>query len=100
MKVGAGVLARRTLPFVLALGIWFTPLPAGLTAPAWHLFAIFVSAIVAVLLGALPLLTATMLAAAAVVMTNTLAPAKAFAGFANPTVLLVVVAFLVAQAVV
>jgi DASS family divalent anion:Na+ symporter len=41
-----------------------------------------------------------MLAAAAVVLTGTLEPAKAFSGFANPTVLLVVVAFLVAQAVV
>ena len=41
-----------------------------------------------------------MLAVAAVVLTGTLEPAKAFAGFSNPSVLLVVVAFLVAQAVV
>jgi DASS family divalent anion:Na+ symporter len=92
--------AKLAAPFILALVIWFSPVPAGLTAPAWHLFAIFVSAIVSVLIGALPLLTSTMLAAAAVVLTNTLTPAKAFSGFANPTVLLVVVAFLVAQAVV
>jgi len=88
------------LPFALALGIWFAPVPAGLTAPAWHLFAVFVAAIVAVLDGAFPLLTSTMLAAAAVVLTNTISAAKAFAGFANPSVLLVVTAFLVAQAVV
>jgi DASS family divalent anion:Na+ symporter len=47
-----------------------------------------------------PLLTSTMLAAGAVVLTNTVSPAKAFAGFANTSVLLVVIAFLVAQAVV
>jgi divalent anion:Na+ symporter, DASS family len=93
-------LAKRLAPFALALGIWFSPVPAGLTTPAWHLFAIFVSAIVAVLLGAFPLLTSTMLAVAAVVLTGTVEPAKAFAGFANPSVLLVVIAFLVAQAVV
>jgi DASS family divalent anion:Na+ symporter len=87
-------------PVVLAIAIWFYPVPAGLTAPAWHLFAVFVAAIFSVLIGALPLLTSTMLAAAAVVLTDTLSPAKAFAGFANPTVLLVVVAFIVAQAVV
>ncbi|HEX4781961.1 MAG TPA: SLC13 family permease, partial [Usitatibacter sp.] len=95
--------ARRlkiAVPLVLALAIWFCPVPAGLTPAAWHLFAVFVSAIFAVLINALPLLTSTMLAAAAVVLTDTLPPAKAFAGFANPTVLLVVVAFLVAQAVV
>ena len=94
------LLLRRVLPFALAIGIWFAPIPAGLTAAAWHLFAIFVSAIVAVLVGAFPLLTSTMLAAAAVVLTNTIPAAKAFSGFANPSVLLVVVAFLVAQAVV
>ena len=98
--MSATLLLKRGAPFALALGIWFAPVPAGLTAPAWHLFAIFVAAIAAVLLGAFPLLTSTMIAVAAVVLTDTIPPAKAFAGFANPSVLLVVVAFLVAQAVV
>src|SRR3974390_2798398 len=84
----------------MAFGIWLTPVPEGLTAQAWHLFAIFVSAITAVLVGAFPLLTSTMLAIAAVVLTNTVSYSKAFSGFANPSVLLVVIAFLVAQAVV
>jgi len=91
---------KRALPFVLAIGIWLAPVPAGLSAPAWHLFAIFIAAIAAVLAGAYPLLTSTMLAAAAVVLTGTIAPAKAFSGFANASVLLVVIAFIVAQAVV
>ena len=94
------LLLKRGLPFVLALGIWFTPVPDGLTAPAWHLFAVFVAAIASVLVGAFPLLTSTMLAVAAVVLTGTITPAKAFGGFANASVLLVVIAFLVAQAVV
>ena len=98
--ISPSLLARRALPFALAIGIWFTPVPAGLTAPAWHLFAVFVAAIAAVLVGAFPLLTSTMLAVAAVVLTGTLSPAKAFGGFANASVLLVVIAFLVAQAVV
>jgi len=93
-------LMKRSLPFVLACGIWLTPTPSGLTGQAWHLFAIFSAAITAVLVGAFPLLTSTMLAVAAVVATNTISAAKAFAGFANPSVLLVVIAFLVAQAVV
>jgi divalent anion:Na+ symporter, DASS family len=95
-----GLQMKRALPFTLAIGIWFAPVPAGLTAPAWHLFAVFVAAIAAVLVGAFPLLTSTMLAVAAVVLTGTISPAKAFGGFANPSVLLVVIAFLVAQAVV
>ena len=75
-------------------------MPQGLTAPAWHLFAIFAAAIFSVIIAAFPLLTAAMLAAAAAVITGTITPAKAFSGFANGSVLLVLVAFLVARAVV
>ena len=98
--ISPALLAKRAVPFALALGVWFAPVPAGLTAPAWHLFAVFVAAIASVLVGAFPLLTSTMLAVAAVVLTGTISPAKAFGGFANASVLLVVIAFLVAQAVV
>jgi DASS family divalent anion:Na+ symporter len=94
------VLLKRAVPFAVAIGIWFAPVPAGLTAPAWHLFAVFVAAIVSVLLGAFPLLTAAMLAVGTVVLTETITPAQAFSGFANTSVLLVVIAFIVAQAVV
>jgi divalent anion:Na+ symporter, DASS family len=90
----------QVLSFALALGIWLAPIPAGLTSEAWHLFAVFAGAIFSVILNAFPLLTASLLAVAAVVLTGTVDPAKAFAGFANSSVLLVVVAFLVANAVV
>ena len=95
-----GAVVKRAVPFALTLGIWFTPVPAGLTEPAWHLFAIFTGAIVSVIVDAFPLLTAATLAVAAAVLTGTIMPAKAFAGFANASVLLVIVAFLVARAVV
>ena len=91
---------KRSIPFLVALGIWFFPVPAGLTAPAWHLFAVFAAAIASVLIGAFPLLTASMLAVGAVVMTGTITPEQAYSGFANSSVLLVVIAFIVAQAVV
>src|SRR5947207_3003483 len=91
---------KRAIPFALALGTWFFPVPAGLTPPAWHLFAVFAAAIASVLIGAFPLLTASMLAVGAIVMTGTIKPEQAYSGFANSSVLLVVVAFIVAQAVV
>jgi divalent anion:Na+ symporter, DASS family len=90
----------RAIPFALAIGIWYWPIPAGLTHEAWHLFAIFAAAIIAVILNSFPLLTSSLLAVSAAVLTRTVDPAKAFAGFANQSVLLVVVAFLVANAVV
>jgi DASS family divalent anion:Na+ symporter len=84
----------------LAGAIWFSPVPEGLTAPAWHLFAIFAATIVAVVADAIPILTASVLAVAAAVLTGTLPPDKAYSGFSNGTILLIVLAFLVARAVV
>jgi DASS family divalent anion:Na+ symporter len=101
---GAGSSRARVLlplvPFALGAGIWLAPVPGGLTPAAWHLFAIFAAAICSVILGAFPLLTSALLAAAAVVLSGTLTPAKAFAGFSNGSVLLVITAFLVAKSVV
>jgi len=90
----------RLATLAVALGLWWWPVPEGLTAPAWQLFAIFVAAIFAVVAGALPILTSSILALAAAVLTGTLAPDEAYSGFANSTILLIVVAFLVARAVV
>lgn len=97
---GIGDQLKIATTFMLAFGVWFAPIPEGLTGEAWHLFAIFITAIFSVVIGAFPLLTSALLAGAATVLTDTLEPAKAFGSFANPSVLLVVIAFLVAQAVV
>jgi DASS family divalent anion:Na+ symporter len=90
----------RGATLALALGLWFWPVPEGLTPQAWHLFALFVAAIFAVVAGALPILTSSIFAVAAAVLTGTLTPEQAYSGFANGTILLIVVAFLVARAVV
>jgi DASS family divalent anion:Na+ symporter len=90
---GRRKLVVRALTATLVLGLWFSPVPEGLSVAAWHLFALLV-------MGALPILTASVLALAAAVLTGTLAPADAYAGFANGTILLIVIAFLVARAVV
>ena len=84
----------------VALAIWFIPPPGNLTAQAWHLFAIFAATILSVVIGAFPILTASVLAIAAAVLTGTLAANDAYAGFSNPTIVLIIVAFLVARAVV
>jgi DASS family divalent anion:Na+ symporter len=94
-----GLLARFGV-LVLGVAIWFWPVPDGLTAQAWHLFAIFAATIASVIVGAFPILTASVLAVGIAVLSGVLTPAKAYAGFANGTILLIVVAFLVARAIV
>jgi len=90
----------RVLSLAVAVAIWFIPPPGSLTPQAWHLFAIFGATILSVVIGAFPILTASVLALAAAVLSGTLAAADAYAGFANPTIVLIIVAFLVARAVV
>ena len=103
MNVASAILCnpgRQVLSIGLVFGIWFSPIPAGLTREAWQLFAVFAGAIFSVIVNAFPLLTASVLAVGAVVLTGTVDAAKAFAGFANSSVLLVIIAFMVAHAVV
>ena len=90
----------RASVIITAVAVWFVPPPEGLTIQAWRLFDIFAAAIVSVVVGAFPILTASVLCVAAAVLTGLLSPANAYAGFANGTILLIVVAFLVARSVV
>jgi divalent anion:Na+ symporter, DASS family len=100
MTPRAKAIVSRAGVVALGLVLWFLPVPEGLTAPAWHLFAIFAATIASVIAGAFPILTASVLAVAVAVLSGVLPPAKAYAGFANGTILLIVVAFLVARAIV
>ncbi len=90
----------RIFPVLVGAVIWAVPAPTGLAERAWHLFAIFAAAIVAVVAGTLPILTASLIAGALAVLTGTLPPAEAYAGFSEGFLLLILVAFLVARAVV
>src|SRR5215831_6952050 len=90
----------RIASIVLGAALWWTLPPEGLTLQAWRLFAVFITAIFAIIVNALPILTASVLAVAVAVLTRLLEPAQAYAGFSNGTLLLLIVAFLVANAVV
>jgi len=97
---GRGKLIALGAIVMASAAAWFAPVPSGLTPPAWHLFVLFAAAILSVVVDALPILTASLAAVSIAVLSGTLAPASAYSGFANGTILLIVVAFLVAHAVV
>ncbi len=91
---------RLAVTLVVGVAIWFAPVPEGLSQEAWHLFALFITSIIAVLVGAAPILLASMVALAAAVLTGTLPAIDAFSGFSQDFILLIIVAFLVARGVV
>lgn len=85
---------------VFGLAFWFAPVPDGLTEQAWHLFAIFITAIFAVIVNAMPILTASVLALVASILTGTLEAEEAYSGFGSGFILLIVTAFLIGRGVV
>ena len=97
-------LSRRTLSRVgvlaFACTLWFLTPPDGVSLQAWHLFAVFISAIFAIVVGAAEILPASILALVAVVLTDTLDPRTAYQGFGSGFILLIVVAFLIGRGVV
>lgn len=85
---------------MLLLGtvIWFLPPPEGLSSQAWHLFAIFITTIIAVILNVASIFTLAIAALAITILTGTLTAAEGFSGFSEGFILLIVVAFLLARA--
>ncbi len=86
--------------FIFGLIIWFIPTPSGLETQAWHLFAIFITSIFAVIINAMPIFTSSIIALAAVVLTGTLTTKQAYSGFSEDFILLIIVAFLIARGVI
>ena len=86
-------LPRVIIMFVFLGLLWFVPAPWGVTAQAWHLFAIFITAILAVVIGAVPILTTAIIAVVAAIYLGVLDPVKAYSGFGQGFILLIVSPF-------
>jgi len=88
--------------FVLLFGVilWFMPVPEGLTLQAWHLFTIFISIILAVIIEATSIFTASIIGLGFVILTHTLTAKQAYSGFSQGFILLIIVAFLIARGVI
>jgi DASS family divalent anion:Na+ symporter len=81
----------------LILAIWFTPAPAGLSVQAWHLFAIFITSIVCIVVKPLPMGAMAILSMSACIFTNTLTVEQTLSSFNSKTIWLIVIAFLLAR---
>ena len=90
----------RLVVLAFGLALWFMPVPSGLELKAWHLFAIFITTIFSIIIGAFPVFIASILALVSTIFTGVLTPSEAYSGFSKGFILLILVAFLVANAVV
>lgn len=75
----------KTLGLAVGIGalIWFLPSPAGVTQQAWHLLAVFVGTIVAIITTPLPLGAVAFLGLGASMLTKTLTFPQAFSAFST-----------------
>lgn len=77
--------------------LWFTPVPEGLDLQTWHLFDIFITTILAIMLKCLPMGALCILAISACTMTQTLTLKQALSSFSSHIVWLTFLAFLLAR---
>lgn len=92
------------ITFVVALILWFIPVPKGVSPEAWHLFAIFAATILGIILKAAPMGTMCMMAIAFTALTQVLAPgdagksiSKALTGFGDKVIWLIGISFFIAR---
>lgn len=72
---------------------WNIQAPEGLTSQSWHLFVIFITTIIALILGPLPMGAIALTSIATCVLTGTLTLAQGLSGFGDHIIWLVVFAF-------
>ncbi|KAM7278600.1 hypothetical protein ACFE04_005734 [Oxalis oulophora] len=91
--------AMKPLLASIATGVilWFVPVPAGVTRPAWQLLAIFLATIVGIITQPLPLGAVALMGLGASVLTKTLPFAAAFSAFGDPIPWLIALAFFFAR---
>ena len=82
---------------VLGTSLWLVPTPDGLSLQAWHLFAIFLSTIFAVMLKPFPMAVVSLMGLSVAVVTKTLTLNQAFQHFGSEVVWLIVFAFFIAR---
>jgi len=97
-KTKGARVARLVATALVGLVIWYLPAPTGVDIKAWHLFAIFVSTILGLILQPLPMGAVVLIGVITSALTATLSIGDALNGFSNPTVWLIFVAFLFARA--
>jgi DASS family divalent anion:Na+ symporter len=95
---------KLAIAVFVGLVIYFIPAPEGLTPEAWHLFAIFFAAILAIIIKAMTMGSISMISIALIAALQLLAPGKAsesiklaLSGFNNPTIWMITLAFFISR---
>ncbi|MDR2566672.1 MAG: anion permease [Bifidobacteriaceae bacterium] len=97
-------LVPTLIPLAVGLLVWFLPGPDGVSPKGWHMLAIFLATVIGIITKPLPMGAVCIVGLVASVLTGTV-PMKAaepggpsaLMGFADPTIWLIVTAFLISR---
>ncbi len=84
-------------PLFLLCALWCIPTPQGLSAQTWHLFAIFFTTIISIILNPLPMGAICLMALALCGITQTLKITEILSAFSSNIIWLILLAFLLAR---
>jgi len=92
---------KKQIPLIITVligvGLWYCPRPEALTEVAWHVFAIFVATIVAIILKPLPMGAIAIIALAVTTVTGTLSINEALDSYNKAPIWLIVIAFFISK---
>lgn len=90
----------KSMSIVILMGLvlWFLPVPDGISANAWHLFALFVATIVGFILQPLPIGAVAFCGVTVSALLGVISVNTAISGYGNSTIWLIICAFLLARA--
>jgi DASS family divalent anion:Na+ symporter len=95
-----GVLWRWAVVLGTAGVILAFPVPEGITAASWRLFAIFAATIVGSIVRPISPSALVLMGVTAIALTGTLTPSDALGGYADPIVWMVLCAFFISRAII
>lgn len=92
------MLFKLLIPFLIGCALWLCPIPEGMEPRAWHMFAIFVSTIVGIVLKPFPMGVIALFSLLVAVLTGVLnLGTQGLSGYASPVIWLVVYVFFIAR---
>ncbi len=83
--------------FIVGAGLWFLPIPDGLSEQAWQMMVIFVTTVLSLILSPLPLGAMALLGLTASTLLGVLPIKTALSGFAHPTIWMIAAAFFISR---
>ena len=82
---------------LIGVVLWFLPHPAALSLAGWHMFALFLATIVALVLNPMPIGAIAILSLTVLLLTNLVPLKTALNGFGDKTIWLIVIAFFISR---